>query len=153
MIALIQRVSYTRLSVDGKLISEIGPGLLVFLGVAAEDDEAHADWLAKKIVQLRIFSDTEGKMNRSVLDEGGDILIVSQFTLLADASQGNRPSYIRAARPEKAIPLYERMVSNLSQLLGKEVKTGIFAADMKIELLNDGPVTISLDTQTLMKKS
>jgi D-tyrosyl-tRNA(Tyr) deacylase len=153
MIALIQRVSYTRLSVDGKLISEIGPGLLIFLGVAAEDDDAHAGWLAKKIAQLRIFSDTEGKMNRSVLDEGGEILIVSQFTLLADASQGNRPSYIRAARPEKAIPLYERMVSNLSLLLGKEVKTGIFAAEMKIELLNDGPVTISLDTQNLMKKS
>jgi D-tyrosyl-tRNA(Tyr) deacylase len=132
-------------------VSEIGTGLLVLLGVAVEDSKPQAEWLARKISQLRIISDEEGKMNRSVLDTGQEILVVSQFTLLADAAQGNRPSYIKAARPEQAIPLYEKVVSDLLIILGKKVPTGVFGADMQIEMVNDGPVTICLDTSVLMK--
>jgi D-tyrosyl-tRNA(Tyr) deacylase len=152
MIALIQRVKYARLSIDGSLKSSIGPGLLVLLGVAENDTEAHAAWLSKKVSQIRILADENGKMNKSIIDTGQEIMVVSQFTLLADASQGNRPSYIKAAKPEIAICLYEQVVAELSVLLKMEVKTGVFAADMQIELLNDGPVTISLDTNLLMKK-
>jgi D-tyrosyl-tRNA(Tyr) deacylase len=151
MIAVIQRVHYVKLRVDGQLVSEIGNGLLVLLGVSVEDGEQQAEWLARKISQLRIISDGEGKMNRSVLDTGQEILVVSQFTLLADAAQGNRPSYIKAARPEQAIPLYEKVVSDLQIILGKKVPTGVFGADMQIEMVNDGPVTICLDTSLLMK--
>jgi D-tyrosyl-tRNA(Tyr) deacylase len=151
MIAVIQRVQYSKLWIDGQLVSEIGNGLLVLLGVSVDDREQQADWLARKISQLRILADEQGKMNRSVLDSGLDVLVVSQFTLLADAGQGNRPSYTKAARPEQAIPLYERMVSSLQTILGKEVPTGVFGADMQIEMVNDGPVTICLDTSELMK--
>ncbi len=151
MIAVIQRVHYVKLRVEGHLVSQIGKGLLVLLGVSINDGEQQAEWLARKISQLRIISDEEGKMNRSVLDTGQEILVVSQFTLLADAAQGNRPSYIKAARPEQAIPLYEKVVSDLQIILGKKVPTGVFGADMQIEMVNDGPVTICLDTSVLMK--
>ncbi len=151
MIAVIQRVHYVKLRVEGHLVSQIGKGLLVLLGVSINDGEQQAEWLARKISQLRIISDEEGKMNRSVLDTGQEILVVSQFTLLADAAQGNRPSYIKAARPEQAIPLYEKVVAELQIILGKKVPTGVFGADMQIEMVNDGPVTICLDTSVLMK--
>jgi D-tyrosyl-tRNA(Tyr) deacylase len=151
MIAVIQRVHYVKLRVEGHLVSQIGKGLLVLLGVSINDGEQQAEWLARKISQLRIISDEEGKMNRSVLDTGQEILVVSQFTLLADAAQGNRPSYIKAARPEQAIPLYEKVVGDLQIILGKKVPTGVFGADMQIEMVNDGPVTICLDTSVLMK--
>lgn len=151
MIAVVQRVHYVKLRVEGHLVSQIGKGLLVLLGVSINDGEQQAEWLARKISQLRIISDGEGKMNRSVLDTGQEILVVSQFTLLADAAQGNRPSYIKAARPEQAIPLYEKVVSDLQIILGKKVPTGVFGADMQIEMVNDGPVTICLDTSLLMK--
>jgi D-tyrosyl-tRNA(Tyr) deacylase len=151
MIAVVQRVQYVKLRVDGQQVSEIGNGLLVLLGVSVEDGEQQAEWLARKISQLRIISDEEGKMNRSVLDTGQEILVVSQFTLLADAAQGNRPSYINAARPEQAIPLYKKVVADLQIILGKKVPTGVFGADMQIEMVNDGPVTICLDTSLLMK--
>jgi D-tyrosyl-tRNA(Tyr) deacylase len=151
MIAVVQRVQYVKLRVDGQLVSEIGNGLLVLLGVSVEDGEQQAEWLARKISQLRIISDEQGKMNRSLLDTGQEILVVSQFTLLADAAQGNRPSYIKAARPEQAIPLYEKVVADLQIILGKKVPTGVFGADMQIEMVNDGPVTICLDTSLLMK--
>jgi D-tyrosyl-tRNA(Tyr) deacylase len=151
MIAVVQRVQYVKLRVEGQLVSEIGPGLLILLGISVDDGEQQADWLARKISQLRILADEQDKMNRSVLDTGQDVLVVSQFTLLADAAQGNRPSYIKAARPEQAIPLYERVVSSLQTILGKEIPTGVFGADMKIEMINDGPVTIYLDTSELMK--
>ena len=151
MIAVIQRVHYVKLRVEGHLVSQIGKGLLVLLGVSINDGEQQAEWLARKISQLRIISDEEGKMNRSVLDTGQEILVVSQFTLLADAAQGNRPSYIKAARPEQAIPLYKKVVSDLQIILGKKVPTGVFGADMQIEMVNDGPVTICLDTSVLMK--
>ena len=151
MIAVVQRVQYVKLRVDGQLVSQIGKGLLVLLGISIDDGEQQAEWLARKISQLRIISDEEGKMNRSVLDTGQEILVVSQFTLLADAAQGNRPSYMNAARPEQAIPLYEKVVSDLELVLGKEVQTGVFGADMQIEMVNDGPVTICLDTSVLMK--
>lgn len=147
MIGLIQRVQYVRLSVEGELISSIGPGLLILLGVDQSDSLADAEWLAAKIARLRIFNDEAGKMNLSLLDLGLEALVVSQFTLLADASQGNRPSYIAAARPEQAIPLYERFVQEMESKLGRKVPTGVFGADMKIELLNDGPVTLHLDSR------
>lgn len=151
MIGLIQRVQYVRLSVEGELISSIGPGLLILLGVDQSDSLADAEWLAAKIARLRIFNDEAGKMNLSLLDLGLEALVVSQFTLLADASQGNRPSYIAAARPEQAIPLYERFVQEMESKLGRKVPTGVFGADMKIELLNDGPVTLHLDSRMRQK--
>ena len=151
MIALIQRVRYSRLSIDSELHSAIGPGLLILLGVSTEDEDRQARWLASKIAGLRIFSDQDGKMNLDVKAAGGELMVVSQFTLLADASQGNRPSYTAAARPERAIPLYEAFVQYLGEASGKEIKTGVFGADMQIELCNDGPVTIHLNTALLMK--
>jgi D-tyrosyl-tRNA(Tyr) deacylase len=152
MIAVIQRVSHASVEAGGKQISRIGPGLLILLGVSADDGPSEAAWLAGKISRLRIFSDAEGKMNLSVLDLGLEAMVVSQFTLFGDASQGNRPSYTQAARPEKAIPFYEDFCRQLESCLGREVKKGIFGADMKISLLNDGPVTLMLDTQAIMKK-
>jgi D-tyrosyl-tRNA(Tyr) deacylase len=152
MIAVIQRVSFARVEVDSKIVGQIGPGLLVLLGISTNDDSPQSDFLVSKISQLRIFSDLEGKMNKSVLDLGLEVLVVSQFTLLADASQGNRPSYIKAARPEKAIPLYEYFCNSLEKRIEKPVQKGIFGADMKVHLLNDGPVTIVLDTDSIMKK-
>jgi D-tyrosyl-tRNA(Tyr) deacylase len=149
MIAVIQRVKFARVTIENQSFSEIRNGLLVLLGVSESDLPKDSTKLSVKIPKLRIFSDFDGKMNLSVLDVGGEILVVSQFTLLADASQGNRPSYIKAARPEVATPLYQQFCKELEINTKKEVKTGVFGADMKIELLNDGPVTIILDSNQL----
>jgi D-tyrosyl-tRNA(Tyr) deacylase len=149
MIAVIQRVKFARVTIENQNFSEIGHGLLVLLGVSDSDLPKDSTKLSVKIPKLRIFSDFDGKMNLSVLDVGGEILVVSQFTLLADASQGNRPSYIKAARPEVATPLYQQFCKEMEINTKKEVKTGMFGADMKIELLNDGPVTIILDSNQL----
>ena len=142
MKAVIQRVKYTKLSVEGKLISEIFGGLAVYLGVGAGDTAEKCAPMAKKIAQLRIFEDENGKMNLSVKEAGGEILLISQFTLYGDCSHGNRPSFIGAARPEVAEPLYEEVAGRLRQEWGLTVKQGVFGADMKIEQYNDGPVTI-----------
>jgi D-tyrosyl-tRNA(Tyr) deacylase len=150
MVALLQRVSEAQVSVDSKCVGQIGPGLLVLLGIDVKDDSNTVQWLANKVSQLRIFSDAAGKMNQSVLDVGGQILVVSQFTLLADAAQGNRPSYTKAARPEQAIPLYEAFCKALELNLSRPVEKGVFGADMKVSLINDGPVTLILDTQQIM---
>ena len=144
MKAVVQRTKHTTLRVDGELISEIPFGLVVFLGVTHEDTTVQADYLAKKIANLRVFEDEDGKMNVSVLNVGGEILLVSQFTLYGDASHGNRPSFTLAERPEKAEPLYEYAVNALTAN-GVVVKKGVFGADMKIEQYNDGPVTILLE--------
>ena len=146
MKALIQRVSSASVVVEGNRVAEIKAGLLVLLGVTDADTSKEAAWLASKVVNMRIFNDAEGKMNLSLLDVGGEALVVSQFTLYADARKGNRPSYIHAARPEKAKPLYEAFVAEMEKLLGKPVSTGVFGADMKVSLVNDGPVTIVLET-------
>jgi D-tyrosyl-tRNA(Tyr) deacylase len=146
MRAVVQRVKQTTLSVDEKLISSIPFGLCVFLGVTHEDEQKDADFLAKKIAALRVFEDENGKMNLSVKDVGGEVLLVSQFTVYGDASHGNRPSFTAAARPEKAQPLYDYAAKALSAL-GVPVKTGVFGADMKISQLNDGPVTILLESK------
>ena len=147
MRGVIQRVSKASVSIDGKIHSQIGEGLLVLLGIEDADTAEDIEWLSGKIVNLRIFNDSNGVMNVSVIDQKGEILIVSQFTLHASTKKGNRPSYIRASKPETAIPLYEKMVRQLSNDLGRPVKTGIFGADMKVDLCNDGPVTIVIDTK------
>ena len=147
MRAVIQRVSGASVSVAGETISEIGRGLLVLVGIEDADGEEDLIWLANKIVQLRIFDDADGIMNLSVMDTGGDILVVSQFTLHAKTRKGNRPSYIMAARPEKAIPVYNEFISTLTNLLGRKVASGEFGAMMMVELVNDGPVTIIIDTK------
>ncbi|MFM2267323.1 MAG: hypothetical protein RL757_764 [Bacteroidota bacterium] len=147
MRVLIQRVSEASVTVEEKKVGTIEQGLLIFVGIEAADDASDIVWLSQKIINLRIFSDDAGLMNRSVLDVGGSILLVSQFTLHAATKKGNRPSYTQAARPETAIPLYEQMIAQLGLLLGKPVETGIFGADMKVRLLNDGPVTIWIDSK------
>lgn len=147
MKAVVQRVRKASVTIDGKVHSAIEQGLLVLLGITNNDDEKDIEWLAKKILNLRIFNDDSGTMNLSVIDKGGDLIIVSQFTLMASTKKGNRPSYIKAARPEIAIPLYESFIQKTESLIGKKVGTGIFGADMKIDLLNDGPVTIIIDTE------
>jgi D-tyrosyl-tRNA(Tyr) deacylase len=147
MRAVIQRVSRASVSINDRMKSTIGEGLLVLVGIEEADNETDVDWLATKIVQLRIFNDSKGVMNLSVLDAGGSILAISQFTLHAKTRKGNRPSYIRAAQPDKAIPLYNLFVNRLSQLTGKETGTGEFGAMMQVELINDGPVTIIIDTK------
>lgn len=147
MRAVIQRVSKARVIIDGKIHSQIGIGLLVLLGIEDADTVEDIEWLSGKIVNLRIFNDAEGVMNESVIDKNGEIILVSQFTLHASTKKGNRPSYIKASKPEIAIPLYEKMIKRLSTDLGKEIGTGIFGADMKVELLNDGPVTIVVDSK------
>jgi D-tyrosyl-tRNA(Tyr) deacylase len=147
MRAVIQRVSRASVTIKNKIKSEIGPGLLVLIGIEESDNDTDIDWLCNKIVQLRIFNDSNEVMNLSVLDVGGSVLAISQFTLHAKTRKGNRPSYIRAAHPDIAIPLYNRFVGRLSQLMGKEVGTGEFGAMMQIELVNDGPVTIIIDTK------
>jgi len=134
-------------TIDNKLHASIGAGLLVLLGIEDADTEEDIRWLSGKIVNLRIFNDASGVMNESVLDKNGEILLVSQFTLHGSTKKGNRPSYIRASKPETAIPLYEKMIKQLSADLGKEIRTGLFGADMKVELLNDGPVTILIDSK------
>ena len=147
MRAVIQRVSQASVQVDGEYTGQIGLGLLVFVGIEDADNAEDVAWLSSKIVQLRIFNDLEGVMNCSVRDVGGDILLVSQFTLHAATKKGNRPSYIRASKADIAVPLYELLKSQLAHDLGKPVPSGIFGADMKVELLNDGPVTIIIDTK------
>lgn len=147
MRTVIQRVSRASVTISGKTKSAIRQGMLVLVGIEESDTIDDIDWLSKKITNLRIFDDADGVMNRSVIDIDGEILVVSQFTLHASTKKGNRPSYIRAARPEFAIPMYESICSSLSLLTGKEVKTGEFGADMKVELLNDGPVTIIIDSK------
>ncbi|HEY8915219.1 MAG TPA: D-aminoacyl-tRNA deacylase [Chitinophaga sp.] len=147
MRAVIQRVTQASVTVDGKITGEIGPGLLVLVGIEDADGQEDITWLSNKITNLRIFGDEAGVMNLSVKETGGDILLVSQFTLHASTKKGNRPSYIRASKPDIAIPMYEKMIAQLGQDLGKPVQTGIFGADMKVALLNDGPVTITIDTQ------
>ena len=147
MRTVIQRVSNASVTVDGTITGQISTGLLVLLGIEDADGEEDIRWLSNKIVNLRIFGDENGVMNKSVVDVGGDILLVSQFTLHASTKKGARPSYIRASKPEVAVPLYEKMIRQLEADLGKKIQTGIFGADMKVELLNDGPVTILMDTK------
>lgn len=146
MKAVIQRVSHASVTINGSVKSNIQEGMLVLLGVAEGDTQDDAEWLVKKIAALRIFDDENGVMNRSIKETGGDIIVVSQFTLLASYKKGNRPSYIHAAKHEVSIPLYEHFCNRLSDEIGKKVGTGEFGADMKVELLNDGPVTICMDT-------
>lgn len=148
MRAVIQRCKNVRLFIDNKIHSSIGNGLLVLLGVSNDDNMTDIEWLAGKISRLRIFSDNEGKMNLSVQDIEGEIMIVSQFTLFASTKKGNRPSYIESAPPEKAIPLYEKFVENIKLESGLNITTGVFGADMSIELINDGPVTIIIDSKS-----
>ncbi|UPL48117.1 D-aminoacyl-tRNA deacylase [Hymenobacter sublimis] len=143
---VLQRVRQASVTVAGRVTGHIGPGLLVLAGFAPADTPEALEWMARKLVNMRIFSDEDGKMNRSVLDIAGEVLVVSQFTLLADARKGNRPSYIGAAPPPLAIPLYEQFVTLVAAQLGRPVATGEFGADMQVELLNDGPVTIVLDS-------
>jgi D-tyrosyl-tRNA(Tyr) deacylase len=147
MRAVIQRVRSASVRIAGQVKSEIGPGLLVLLGIEAADTTADIPWLSGKIVRMRIFNDDAGLMNRSVREMGGGLLVVSQFTLFAGTKKGNRPSFSRAARPEQAIPLYEAFVRQLEMDLGQAVHTGEFGADMKVHLVNDGPVTITIDSR------
>lgn len=148
MRAVIQRVSRAGVAIGGQTTAAIGNGLLILLGIEDADTLEDIEWLSAKIVNLRIFNDTDGVMNISVKDEGGDILLVSQFTLHAATKKGNRPSYIRAAKPDIAIALYRQMIGQLEKDLGKKISTGEFGADMKVELVNDGPVTIIIDTKS-----
>lgn len=147
MRVVIQRVTSASVTIDGRKKSEISQGLLILLGIENNDTEEDISWLCKKIVSLRIFNDENNVMNRSVKDVNGDMLVVSQFTLHASTKKGNRPSYIRAAKPDTAIPIYEKFVQLLETESGKSVQTGEFGADMKVTLLNDGPVTILIDTK------
>ncbi len=147
MRTVLQRVSHASVSIEGKVKSRIGHGLLILLGIENDDSPDDIEWLVKKIIQLRIFNDAAGLMNLSALEIGGEFLVVSQFTLHASTKKGNRPSFIRAARPETAIPIYEKFVETLAAAAGKPVGTGEFGADMKVELLNDGPVTILMDSK------
>ncbi|NVJ85344.1 MAG: D-tyrosyl-tRNA(Tyr) deacylase [Algoriphagus sp.] len=147
MIAVIQRVSEASVKIEGKIKSTIGTGLMILLGIEDADNQEDIDWLAKKIVNLRIFPDENEVMNRGLLDVNGEILLISQFTLHASTKKGNRPSYIKAAKPPIAIPLYEKMIQALEQELGKNIGTGEFGADMKVSLINDGPVTIVIDSK------
>ena len=147
MRAVIQRVSHASVTIEGSVKSSIQNGFLVLLGIEDADNEEDAAWLCRKIAGLRVFNDEQGVMNRCLADVDGNVLVVSQFTLMASYKKGNRPSYLRAARHDHAIPLYEHFVRLLSQTIGKTVGTGEFGADMKVELLNDGPVTICMDTK------
>ncbi len=147
MRVVIQRVSEASVMVQQETVSAIGNGLLILLGVEANDTTVDADWLVKKIALLRIFSDENGLMNKDILTTGGEVLVISQFTLHAQYKKGNRPSFIKAARPEIAIPLYEYFVQQISQAIAKPVATGVFGADMKVALINDGPVTITMDSK------
>ena len=147
MKTVTQRVQYASVTIDGAVKSQIGKGLLVLVGIEDRDTQEDIEWLCKKIANLRIFDDENGVMNRSVIEAGGEIMVVSQFTLQASTKKGNRPSYIRASKPERAIPMYETFCAEMGVQLGKEVQTGTFGANMKIELLNDGPVTILIDSQ------
>jgi D-aminoacyl-tRNA deacylase len=147
MKVVIQRVSHASVKVDGNTTGEIGEGLLVLLGIEDADTDEDITWLSNKIVNLRVFNDEDGVMNKSLLEVDGGILLVRQFTLHASTKKGNRPSYIKASKPEFAIPTYEKVIARLQADLGHPIQTGIFGADMKVELLNDGPVTIIIDTK------
>jgi D-aminoacyl-tRNA deacylase len=147
MIAVIQRVSEAKVSIDHKIKSEIGTGFLILLGITQTDTAEDLDWLAKKIIGLRIFSDEEGKMNLDLKSVGGNILLISQFTLHSSTKKGNRPSFLEAAKPEISLPLYEKMIMVLSIELGKNIESGTFGADMQISLINNGPVTIIIDSK------
>jgi len=144
---LLQRVKEASVTIEEKINAQIGQGLLLFVGIEQEDAQEDIDWLCKKVLDLRIFSDNEGKMNHSIRDVEGDIIVVSQFTLHANIKKGTRPSFIKAARPEFAVPLYENFVRTIESSLGKKIGTGKFGADMKVALINDGPVTIILDSK------
>lgn len=146
MRAVIQRVSKASCTVNNNITGEIESGLVILLGIEDNDDSNDVSWLAKKITHLRIFNDEQGLMNKSLIDIDGNILLISQFTLLAATKKGNRPSFIRAAKPESATPIYEAMIAELEKSLNRKIATGIFGADMKIALINDGPVTIMMDT-------
>ena len=148
MKAVIQRVSKASVTIEGKRVASIANGLLVLLGIIEEDTQEDINWLSNKITNLRIFEDENNVMNKSVIDVNGDAIVVSQFTLHASTKKGNRPSYIKAAKPEIAIPLYKAFINQLEMDLDKKVQTGEFGADMKVELLNDGPVTIIIDTNS-----
>ena len=148
MRAILQRVSEASCTVDGQITGQIGIGFLVLLGIEDADTIDDLQWLAQKITNMRVFGDENGLMNKALADVDGEILLISQFTLYAQTKKGNRPSFIRAARPDKAIPLYEQMINELSKLNNKPIQTGIFGADMKIALVNDGPVTIIIDTKS-----
>ncbi|MDN3642629.1 D-aminoacyl-tRNA deacylase [Lutimonas halocynthiae] len=147
MKAVIQRVSRASVTIDHKVVSQIDQGLLILLGITSTDDHEAIQWLSNKIVNLRIFDDESGVMNKSVIDVDADLIIVSQFTLMASTKKGNRPSYIKAANADIAVPLYEEFIAKTEALINKKVGAGIFGADMKIDLLNDGPVTIIIDTE------
>lgn len=145
---LIQRVQQASVTIDGNIKSSIGKGMLILVGIEDADTDEDIEWLCGKVMRLRIFDDANGVMNLSIVDiEGGDILVVSQFTLHASTKKGNRPSYIRASKPDFAVPMYEKFVGRLSQMFGKPIHTGVFGADMKVALVNDGPVTIWIDSK------
>lgn len=147
MRVVIQRVSEASVTVDGNITGQINAGLLVLAGIEDADSNEDIEWLSNKIINLRIFNDEQGVMNKSVLDVDGSVLLISQFTLQASTKKGNRPSYIKASKPEIAIPLYEKMIIQLEKDLGRKIQTGVFGADMKVRLLNDGPVTITIDSK------
>jgi len=147
MRTVIQRVTRASVTIEGEIKSQIGKGLMTLVGIEDKDSQEDVEWLAKKIINLRVFDDENGVMNRSILEIQGEIMVVSQFTLHASTKKGNRPSYIKASKPDIAIPLYEAFCTEISGQLGREVATGEFGADMKIELINDGPVTILIDSQ------
>lgn len=147
MKAVIQRVSKASVSIEGEIVATIGKGVLVLLGVVMEDTQEDINWLSKKIANLRIFNDHNGMMNHSLIDDRGDCIVVSQFTLYASTKKGNRPSYIKAAKPSVAIPLYEKFIAQIQRELGKKIQTGQFGADMMLEISNEGPVTIIIDSK------
>lgn len=147
MKVVIQRVTESSVEIEGKIHGKIGPGMMILVGIEGEDDSTDIEWLTSKIVNLRIFDDENGVMNRSIKDVNGEILVISQFTLHASTKKGNRPSYIKAARPEISIPLYEEFKKTLARDLGNNIQSGIFGAEMKVSLVNDGPVTIIIDTK------
>ncbi len=147
MIAVIQRVSEASVKIDGIIKGSIAQGFMILLGIEVADDQQEIDWLSKKIANMRLFNDDAGVMNKSIIEVYGEVLLISQFTLQASTKKGNRPSYLKAARPDIAIPLYESMIKALNQLLPTDIKTGEFGADMKVSLINDGPVTIVIDSK------
>ncbi|MBQ7998684.1 MAG: D-tyrosyl-tRNA(Tyr) deacylase [Bacteroidales bacterium] len=147
MRVVIQRVTEANVKIEGNIAGQIGNGLMILVGIEEADGAEDIAWLTKKIVNLRIFDDENGVMNRSILDVGGDILLISQFTLHALTAKGNRPSYIKAAKPEISVPLYEAFIKSLQEAMGKKIETGVFGADMKVSLINDGPVTILIDSK------
>ncbi|MBQ3175874.1 MAG: D-tyrosyl-tRNA(Tyr) deacylase [Bacteroidales bacterium] len=144
---VIQRVTEANVVIEGKINGEIGNGMMILVGIEESDSDDDIAWLTKKVVNLRIFDDENGVMNLSILDKGGDILLISQFTLHASTAKGNRPSYIKAAKPDISIPIYEKFIKSLESALGKKIATGVFGADMKVSLTNDGPVTIIIDSK------